>query len=83
MGSEDGVNVEVADRKMAHEHRRDVRFRCRHLNPQGRLVIDELVAVGCMTHRSLERLGLGCDFIKASLTDSVGNEREYTVLDSP
>ena len=81
MWHEDGVNVTLADTKMAHEHRRDVRFRCRHLNAQGRLVIDELVSVGCADHRMLERLGLGNRDVSVVVTDTVGNQREYTVLE--
>lgn len=81
MGSEDGVNVRLADRKMAHDNRRDVRFRCRHLNAQGRLLIDALVAVGCSEHRMLERWGLGDSAVSVVVTDTLGNQREYTVFE--
>jgi hypothetical protein len=81
MGREDGVNVTLADKRTAHENRRDVRFRCRHLNAQGRLLIDALVAVGCSDHRMLERLGLGNGEVSVVVTDTVGNQREYTVFD--
>lgn len=82
MWTDDGINVIQADRAMEADNRRDLTFRCRHLNAQGRLIIDELVAVGSSYHMALERLGLGNDCIKISLLDCVGNEREYTVLEA-